>query len=57
MESTVNAVSGMANAAIDASIDLLDNMLDTPTSMPSVGGGQAKDLESLEAKKRRKRKR
>ena len=57
VESTVNAVSGMANAAIDASIDLLDNMLDTPTSMPSVGGGQAKDLESLEAKKRRKRKR
>ena len=57
VESTVNAVSGMANAAIDSALNVLDSTLDTPTPTPSISGGQVKDLESLEAKKRRKRKR
>lgn len=56
VERTIHTASSIATDVTNSAIDVLDNLLETPESIPAIGGGmQPKDLEDKERKKKRKK--
>lgn len=53
--STIHTASDIVENVMGTTLNVLESTLETPMPTPAVAGGQSKDLESSEAKKRRKR--
>ena len=54
VERTIHTASSIATDVTNSAIDVLDNLLETPESIPAIGGGmQPKDLEDKETACRR----